>query len=192
MQFISRAVSFLLFATIFGLVAASPAALSFKDVALSKRADEDAILARLQTLKTQTDAILPKITKDALTPLFNQLTDAITSTTTDLAALPESKARSLDKRQSEIADLVAQLLQDITSALEGLTGDLATLPWLGGLFTGLDAALSQLLKGLEGLLAGVLNLVAYIARQCCLAIEAARSWAYIGCSWTINSGLTVI
>ena len=45
--------------------------------------------------------------------------------------------------------------QDIVDAVEPLSGIVST-DTLGGL----DSALSQLIKGLEGLLAGLLNLVA--------------------------------
>lgn len=50
-------------------------------------------------------------------------------------------------------------MQEITTALEAIFGDLAGLPGIGVLFAGLDAALAAVLVGLETLLAGVLNLV---------------------------------
>lgn len=48
------------------------------------------------------------------------------------------------------------------NALDELVGDLASIPLLAGLLSGVDAALANLLHGLEGLLAEVLLLVAQL------------------------------
>lgn len=97
--------------------------------------------------------------EEAITPLFetlisqvNEATDAVTS----LEPIGTEKRQTPDA----VATLVATILTDVTTGLDGVLTQLSGIPAIGGLFSGLDAALNQLLKGLEGLLAGVLNLVA--------------------------------
>ncbi|KAJ7243070.1 hypothetical protein C8J57DRAFT_1084140 [Mycena rebaudengoi] len=153
---------FLLSAT---FVSASP---TFNAGLVEKRASNADIQTVFTTLKSSTDSILPQITDlvssgtatDAtVTPLINDLTTALNTATTSLGglALPV-----LSKRQSndEVAALVAEILTDVTTTLDGLLGSAASIPALGGLLLGVDAALHQVLFGLEILLAGVLNLVA--------------------------------
>lgn len=92
-----------------------------------------------------------------MTPLFNTLVGHINDATASVTALePTQKRQSPDA----VAALVATILTDLTITLDGLLTQLSGVPAIGGLFGGLDTALNQLLKGLEGLLAGVLNLVA--------------------------------
>ncbi|KAK7049163.1 Sc15 protein [Favolaschia claudopus] len=131
----------------------------------SSTADVEAVV---NTLKSSTDSILPQI--DALvtggtasdatvTPLINELTSALDTASASLGGLSPVSSR---KRQSDddIANLVAGLLTDITNTLDGLLGEAASIPALGGLLVGVDASLNQVLVGLETLLAGVLRLVA--------------------------------
>lgn len=51
-------------------------------------------------------------------------------------------------------------MQDIATSLDSLEATASTIPELGTLLAGVDTSLSQVLLGLEILLAGVLNLVA--------------------------------
>ncbi|KAJ7616639.1 hypothetical protein FB45DRAFT_873088 [Roridomyces roridus] len=140
---------------------ADPAGLTVVD----KRASTD-IQTVFNTLKNSTDSILPKITAlvsagtatdDTVTPLINDLTAALDTATSSLSALPVSTERQTDE---DIADLVAGIITDITTALGGLLGTASTIPGLGGLLSGIDTSLDQVLLGLETLLAGVLHLVA--------------------------------
>ncbi|KAL5487512.1 hypothetical protein ACEPAI_5620 [Sanghuangporus weigelae] len=151
----------------FGTLAlAGPAA---TNIELIKRDNAD-IEQVFTTLKTSTDSILPQIqsvaasgnaTDDNVTPLINQLVSALNSASSSLSGL-SSSSRMLNKRQSDsdIATLVASIIGDISTALEGLVGDLASIPDIGVLFSGIDAALAEVLTGLEILLSGVLHLVA--------------------------------
>ncbi|KAL5527917.1 hypothetical protein ACEPAG_6718 [Sanghuangporus baumii] len=136
---------------------------------LTKRDNAD-IEQVFTTLKSSTDSILPQIqsvaasgnaTDDNVTPLINQLVSALNSASGSLSGL-SSSSRMLYKRQNDtdIATLVASIIEDIVDALEDLVGDLASIPDLGTLFSGIDAALAQVLTGLETLLSGVLHLVA--------------------------------
>ncbi|TDL20465.1 hypothetical protein BD410DRAFT_725859 [Rickenella mellea] len=131
--------------------------------------DNAAIEAVFTTLKASSDTILPQITSlasggtatdDTVTPLINDLTAALDTATASLGALDATSI--LKKRQSsdDIANLVAGIITDITNALDSLLGTASTIPALGGLLAGVDTSLNQVLKGLEQLLAGVLNLVA--------------------------------
>ncbi|KAK7000314.1 Sc15 protein [Favolaschia claudopus] len=133
-----------------------------------KRSSTADVEAVLNTLKGSTDSILPQI--DALvsggtasdatvTPLINELTSALDTASASLGGLSPVSSR---KRQSDddIANLVAGILTDVTNTLDGLLGEAASIPALGGLLAGVDTSLNQVLVGLETLLAGVLRLVA--------------------------------
>ncbi|KAL0566567.1 hypothetical protein V5O48_015443 [Marasmius crinis-equi] len=154
------------FAT-FGLVASTPVAAPVPVVDLAKRDNSD-ILQVFTTLKGSTDTILPQLNElasngtasdDTVTPLINQLTDALDLASTGLEGLQSSSSR---KRQSddEIASLVAGMVTEIGNTLATLETQVVTIPALPGLLPGIDASLSQVLRGLSTLLAGVLNLVA--------------------------------
>ncbi|KAJ7912901.1 hypothetical protein B0H13DRAFT_2472452 [Mycena leptocephala] len=164
-MFALRFASLFLLSTTFVSASPTPAA----GVALvDKRATTADIETVFNTLKGSTDSILPQITSlvssgtatDAtVTPLINELTAAFDTATASLATLSPVELR---KRQSDddIANLVAGILTDVTNALDGLLGEAASIPALGGLLAGVDTSLNQVLLGLEILLAGVLNLVA--------------------------------
>ncbi|KAH7097482.1 hypothetical protein BKA62DRAFT_623779, partial [Auriculariales sp. MPI-PUGE-AT-0066] len=155
------------FRVLFFFVAASPVADS--EAALVARQEADIIsiltLTRAQAILDATAIQLlaanPLTTEEEATAAFGKLTDTINSATTQIAAI---QPVGTTKRQSsdDVAVLVAGLITDVTTLLDGVLGQLAGIPTIGGLFGGLDAALNQLLKGLEGLLAGVLNLVAQL------------------------------
>ncbi|KAJ7615608.1 hypothetical protein DFH06DRAFT_1483952 [Mycena polygramma] len=137
-------------------------------VALVERSSTADIQTVFTTLKGSTDSVIPQInalvsggnaTDETVTPLITDLTTAFNTATASLATLsPVEQA----KRQSDddIANLVAGIITDVTQALDGLLGEAASIPALGGLLAGLDTSLNQVLLGLEILLAGVLNLVA--------------------------------
>ncbi|KAJ6585648.1 hypothetical protein B0H19DRAFT_924575 [Mycena capillaripes] len=155
---------FLLAATSIVSASPTPAGVAVVD----KRSTTADIETVFNTLKGSTDSILPQITAlvsggtatdDTVTPLINDLTAAFDTATASLATLTPVASR---KRQSDddVANLVAGILTDVTTALDGLLGDASTIPALGGLLAGVDTSLNQVLIGLETLLAGVLNLVA--------------------------------
>lgn len=92
-------------------------------------------------------------------PLIQQITSALNTAHSELAALDPASVR---KRQSddEVAQLVAGIITDLASTLNGLLDFAAAIPLLGGLLAGVDTSLNQVLLGLSILLAGVLRLVA--------------------------------
>ncbi|KAJ7133364.1 hypothetical protein C8R44DRAFT_611059 [Mycena epipterygia] len=162
-MFALRFASLFLLSTTF--VSASPAPAAGLSV-VDKRASTADIETVFNTLKNSTDAILPQITAlvtagnatdDTVTPLINDLTSALNTTTASLTGLSASSKRQSD---DDVANLVAGIITDIANALDGLLGTASTIPGLGELLAGVDTSLNQVLVGLETLLAGVLNLVA--------------------------------
>ncbi|KAJ7669743.1 hypothetical protein B0H17DRAFT_1209504 [Mycena rosella] len=104
-------------------------------------------------------------TDATVTPLINDLTAAFDTASASLTTLAQTsglKRQGKRNRQSndDIANLVAGILTDVTTALDGLLGTASTIPGLGRLLGGLDVSLNQVLLGFETLLAGVLSLVA--------------------------------
>ncbi|KAJ7202261.1 hypothetical protein B0H12DRAFT_1162815 [Mycena haematopus] len=98
-------------------------------------------------------------TDTTITPLISELTAALNTATASLAALgPVSST----KRQSEddIANSVAGLVIEITQALDILLLDAAFDVKI--LLAGVDVALHKLLLGLDGVLIGVVSLVAHL------------------------------
>ncbi|KAJ7250812.1 hypothetical protein C8J57DRAFT_1667652 [Mycena rebaudengoi] len=93
--------------------------------------------------------------------LFLLSTTFVSASTTFNAGLVETR-----QSNDEVAAFVAEIITDVTTTLDGLLGSAASIPALGGLLLGVDAALHQVLFGLEILLAGVLNLVAIWAIYC--------------------------
>ncbi|CAK5277784.1 unnamed protein product [Mycena citricolor] len=155
---------FFLFSTA-SLVAASPTPVA-EALSVDKRASSADVSGVVTTLQTSVGSILPQIdslvssgsaTDQTVTPLIGQLTTALDTAVIALGELPLSR-----KRQStdQVANLVAGIIKDITTTLDGLTQTASTVPGLGGLLAGVDTSLNQVLIGLETLLAGVLNLVA--------------------------------
>lgn len=142
--------------------------LSTKDM-MVKRDNAD-ISGILTTLKTDLAGPLAgitaltlsgNVTEQNITPLLNSVTASLNTAATSLSGLSPSDLR---KRQTddELANLVAGIINDIAKALQGLEANLATIPLLAGLLSGIDVALNQVLLGLGILLKGVLNLVAQL------------------------------
>ncbi|KAL5529899.1 hypothetical protein ACEPAF_6156 [Sanghuangporus sanghuang] len=163
----TRIIPFFAMSLTFGSLALSGPAAAGTELTKRDNADIEQVFT---TLKTSTDSILPQIqsaaasgnaTDDNVTPLITQLVSALNSASSSLSGL-SSSSRTLNKRQSDsdIATLVAGIIEDISGALEDLVGDAASIPDLGVLFSGIDAALAEVLTGLEILLSGVLQLVA--------------------------------
>ncbi|PPQ90916.1 hypothetical protein CVT25_007843 [Psilocybe cyanescens] len=143
-------------------VSASPAPAP----AEKRSADVSDILAVVSTLKTKTNAILPEINalvaqgfanQATLTPLLTNLVASLNTAHTSIAAISSVNADS--GSTSDVANAIAPIVADITNTLGSAQ---AAVPGLAGILAGLglDAALNQVLVGLELLLAGVLNLVA--------------------------------
>ncbi|THU77419.1 hypothetical protein K435DRAFT_702399 [Dendrothele bispora CBS 962.96] len=165
--------SFLTCFLTFSFVASNPITFpqARSDIVAAAKPQNANVASVLNTLQGQVSDILPEIdslvasdnaTGDSVTPLIGQLTVALSNAANDLAHIPTSGFTGNNKRQSndEIANLIAGIVTDITSTLDGLLGSAASIPTLGALLSGLDVALNQVLVGLETLLAGVLNLVA--------------------------------
>ncbi|EJD55094.1 hypothetical protein AURDEDRAFT_51008 [Auricularia subglabra TFB-10046 SS5] len=162
----SRIISVLSFFFAFVFVFTSASPILDTETAVARRQDAD-IVSILTKLRTDAVASAQAInaqakedpSEDKITPLFNTLVSQINDATSAIAAL---EPVGTQKRQSplEVATLLAGIITGVTTALAGVLTQLQTIPTIGTLFSGLDAALAQLIKGLEGLLAGVLNLVA--------------------------------
>ncbi|KAF9262821.1 hypothetical protein L218DRAFT_945057 [Marasmius fiardii PR-910] len=131
---------------LFGLVASATLTAPHPPVDIVERDDPSAdIWQTLMTLKASTDVILPQIRQlaanpgmasDAIvTPLMEQL---ISDLNQAASALSTAKSSATLKRQSEgdIANLIAAIVKDITTATSGL------LPG------GINAALTQLSSSL--------------------------------------------
>ncbi|EJD42765.1 hypothetical protein AURDEDRAFT_168295 [Auricularia subglabra TFB-10046 SS5] len=138
---------------------------------VAKRDDTSDIMGILQTWQASNSRVLPEIsafskngtaTMAQVTPLVNQLTQAANTAANSLKALKTAGTTRNVKRQdfTAIATLVATIMTDIAVTLIGLLGALTGVPIIGGLFLGLDVALTAVLVALEDLLAGVLVLVA--------------------------------
>ncbi|KZT55871.1 hypothetical protein CALCODRAFT_484405 [Calocera cornea HHB12733] len=160
MQF-TRIVAFL--ATLLALgsfVLASPAT-------TKRQADESQISAIVDTLQSTVEAAVGSLnsfdpstaTLAEIQPYVVDIEDAFSTAASGLSALASSSKRGVAARQTafetELAQLVAGLLTDVATALDGLL----SVEGLGALLPGLDAPLNETLLGLETLLAGVLSLV---------------------------------
>jgi len=120
----------------------------------------------LNTLKSHTDTILPKIhdlvssgtaTDATVAPLINELNTELKKTSSALAAL---SATAVTKAQSAavIAPLVAGVVTDLTKALDALAA-VSAITTLETLLASVDKPLSRVLTELDTLVTGVLNLV---------------------------------
>jgi len=154
---------FLLAAT---LASASPASAPAGLAVVDKRASTADVETVFTKLKSSTDSILPQI--DALvsggtasdatvTPLIGKLTAALNTATTSLSSLPISSKR---QTEDEVATVVAGIINEISTTLDGLSGSATAIPALGTLIIAIDVALEELLVGLDVVLAGVVTLVA--------------------------------
>ncbi|KAB5587913.1 Sc15 protein [Ceratobasidium theobromae] len=149
------------------LVVATPV-LSTQDLIVKRDVDNADVLAVFTKLNTTLAGILPKIdelvetqtaTQSNVEPLIAQIVNALDTTSSELSQLEPVAAR---KRQSddEVAQLVAGIITSLTTTLNGLLAFTSTIPLLGGLLSGVDTSLNQVLRGLSILLQGVLRLVA--------------------------------
>ncbi|KAF8880927.1 hypothetical protein CPB85DRAFT_1442899 [Mucidula mucida] len=131
----------------------------------SKRDDAD-VLNILTMLKDSTDSILPQIdslvasnqaNSDSLTPLFDQVQDALTTATSSLEGLAASGTK---KRQTddELASLASQIIQDINTSTTNANTAAAPLGF-PGVITKFSFALDKLLIDLDILVPGILKAV---------------------------------
>lgn len=154
------------------VVARSPGSGAVEAIAAKRQTSiEDQTLPIIQKLVSDTAPSISSIkaltasgsvTQDEVTPLIQQITASLNTAAASLATVDPTgiTVRSLMERQdSPTATALAAFIQDLTTALDGLLNFLDTLPLLGGLLSGLDIALNQVLLGLSILLAGVLNLL---------------------------------
>ncbi|KAJ7615601.1 hypothetical protein DFH06DRAFT_1483949 [Mycena polygramma] len=160
-MFALRFASLFLLAATLASASPAPAGLAVVD----KRAQTAGLDTIFTKLKSSTDSILPQI--DALassgraneatvTPLIGKLTTAINTATTSVSALPISS-----KRQTEeaVATVLAGVISEISTTLEGLAGSAAAIP---GLPIPIDTALAELLVALDVVAFGLVTLVSGI------------------------------
>ncbi|KAJ6605177.1 hypothetical protein DFH09DRAFT_967063 [Mycena vulgaris] len=163
-MFALRFASLFLFAVT--LASASPASAPAGLAVVDKRAFTADVETVFTTLKSSTDSILPQI--DALvsggtasdvtvTPLIGELTAALNTATASLSSLPVSFKR---QTEDEVATVVAGIITEITTTLNGLSGSATAIPAFGTLIIAIDVALEELLVGLDVVLTGVVTLVA--------------------------------
>ncbi|PPQ89266.1 hypothetical protein CVT25_001350 [Psilocybe cyanescens] len=152
-------VSFLAFTAL--SVSATPV-----EVEERQTADLSSILAVVSVLQGKTQAILPEInslvssgsaSEDTLTPLISGLVSSLTTASSSLSSIG-SVGTTSSGSASEVASAIAPIVSEITSTLGGAQ---TAVPGLSTVIAGfgLDAALNQVLTGLEVLVAGVLNVV---------------------------------
>ncbi|KAJ6527752.1 hypothetical protein B0H19DRAFT_540640 [Mycena capillaripes] len=122
----------------------------------------------LITLKSTTDDILPQIhdfvstgnvTDAIITPLVTQLTVAIQTASSALAALPVDAVINSESDKAAIGVLVAKIITNVIT-VPGALATVSPITTLEPLLASVDAALKQLLVGLVSLVPGVLSLVA--------------------------------
>ncbi|PPQ81850.1 hypothetical protein CVT25_013450 [Psilocybe cyanescens] len=136
---------------------------------VEKRADISDVLSVISTLKSSTGTIIPQInslvsdgtaSESNVTPLISDLITSLNTASSSLASIGSVDSTS-GGSATDVANAIAPIITDITTTLSSVNTAVPGLAnLLGGL--GLDAALNQVLTGLETLLAGVLNLVAQL------------------------------
>ncbi|KAJ7703678.1 hypothetical protein B0H17DRAFT_1231542 [Mycena rosella] len=148
------------------LASASPASAPTGLAIVDKRASTADVETVFTTLKSSTDSILPQI--DALVssgtasdatvaPLIGELAAALNTATASLSSLPISSKR---QTENEVATVVAGIITEISTTLNGLSGSPTAIPAFGTLIIAIDVALDELLVGLDVVLTGVVTLVA--------------------------------
>ncbi|KAF9048944.1 hypothetical protein BJ165DRAFT_1342870 [Panaeolus papilionaceus] len=164
-MFFSRALlSFFAVGAISTLASPTPAPV---DV-VEKREDVSDVLAVIDTLKTSTGSILPQIdnlvntnqaTTSNISPLLQNLVDAVNTGTASLNTLQGKVDATTGGTKDQVAQDVAGVITDIANTLNNLK---TKAPALFSLVAslGIQTALSQLLVGLNIVIAGVLTLVA--------------------------------
>ncbi|KAK7045153.1 Sc15 protein [Favolaschia claudopus] len=134
--------------------------------AFDKRASISSITGVLNTLEGKVGSILPQIdnlvatasaTEANVAPLVLQLTTALNSASLSLTLLGLGLKR---QTEADVANLVAGLVSDIATSLNGLEGLASSIPGLSGLTGTVDVALNSVLVNLNGLLAGILGTLA--------------------------------
>ncbi|RXW14963.1 hypothetical protein EST38_g10890 [Candolleomyces aberdarensis] len=135
---------------------------------VEKREDVSDVLAVISTLQSTTGGILPQIdslvntdtaTEENLTPLLQQLTAAFDTSAVSLEALQGRVDENTGGTKDEVAEQTAAVYTDVIRSLDNLKTKTPQFWPLVPQF-GLDAALTQVLLGLNILLAGVVQLVA--------------------------------
>ncbi|WVQ70543.1 hypothetical protein IAR50_000062 [Cryptococcus sp. DSM 104548] len=145
-----------------GSAFASPVGKSIDAVHFDKRDDVLDVIKTLQssvagpitTLKTA------NVSSDDAQTALTSILDAINTAS---AAVPTSTTteRALAKRDdlSDVGAVLAQVIEDVVNAVEGLVDDLQSLPLIGALITDIDGGLHTLLLGVEVVLEGVTQIL---------------------------------
>ncbi|KAJ7580802.1 hypothetical protein C8J56DRAFT_960883 [Mycena floridula] len=133
---------------------------------VAKRQTDASVIDILSTLQGSVNSVLPQIStlvnsgtsaKSQFTcPLFPPLVDQLTSAL-GLATTSLSQVNGADESSGQTSALVLPIVSNIANGVAPLQGHVKPER-----FHGLDFALAALLKGLEGVIAGVLKLLAIL------------------------------
>ncbi|KAF5347660.1 hypothetical protein D9758_014850 [Tetrapyrgos nigripes] len=167
--------------SIFSIVASKPISTSqarADDVGLvgNRRAELNITVGSvLDTLHGQVNTILPQIqnlanvNKETLSPLIDDLTGALDNAAHDLHRIHASgRVHSTTTRQcdcdddDDTANLIAEIVKEITVTLDNVVVVANDLPVVGPLFYQVDRSLNGVLSGVEKLVSGALNLVSVL------------------------------
>jgi len=152
------------FTTVFTVIACGALAVaSVLPAAIVKRQDTD-VSSVLDTLKTNTDTILPQFAAlgdtpdaDSTSALVDQLAAALDDANTSLNAISPSRKRQTD---DATAAQTAAIVENITNTINDFKGHGGgSVPGFDLLIVKIDLNLSVLLKTLEFLIPGLLVLV---------------------------------
>ncbi|KAJ7580784.1 hypothetical protein C8J56DRAFT_270700 [Mycena floridula] len=128
---------------------------------VAKRQTDASVADILSTLQGSVNSVLPQISTlvnsgtasdETAGPLVDQLTSALGLATTSL-----SQVNGADESSAQTSALVLPIVSNIANGVAPLQGHVKPER-----FHGLDFALAALLKGLEGVIAGVLKLLAVL------------------------------
>ncbi|KAJ7580783.1 hypothetical protein C8J56DRAFT_960860 [Mycena floridula] len=128
---------------------------------VAKRQTDASVTEILSTLQGSVNSVLPQISTlvnsgtandETAGPLVDQLTSALGLATTSLG-----QVNGADESSAQTSALVLPIVSNIANGVAPLQGHVKPER-----FHGLDFALAALLKGLEGVIAGVLKLLAVL------------------------------
>ncbi|WWC96634.1 hypothetical protein V866_003506 [Kwoniella sp. B9012] len=120
---------------------------------------QSAIAGPITTLKTA------NVSSDDAQAALTSIKSAITDATSAIGSATASKRDlvALESRQADdlaiVGSVLAQVIQDIVEAVEGLADDMKGLPLIGAIIIDIDFGLNTLLLGVELVLAGVVEIL---------------------------------
>ncbi|KAI5892047.1 SC15 protein [Schizophyllum commune H4-8] len=172
-MYAQRLVTFFLFFLTLGLfTVAAPAE---AQTGVAKRQDADGLTQIFTDLKDATGSILPQLetvadsgdAKDEdVLALVQQLLDSLNTANDGIEELKGKPAGGHPPKPDVLAGLIAEILKDVLKVLHVVLVKLGlAIPGLSPLLIAIDAALANILHGVEFLLAGVLKLVAGLLKD---------------------------